>query len=77
MYMPAPIDNHQLVGGNDETGMATEVDLEVECDDLNVDLVMIDVRMDSPEPHSLRAADALDCCILGVDPPADASFDVL
>ena len=67
------------MGAHDNVGLATEVDvdLEVECEDLNVDLNTWDVQTDSPEPHSPKDADALDCCVLGIDPPADASFDVL
>ena len=44
-YMPAPVEDDQLVGGHDEAGLATEVDvnLEVECDDLKLDLVSMDV----------------------------------
>ena len=67
------------MGAHDNVGLATEVDvdLEVECEDLNVDLNTWDVRTDLPEPHSPKDANALDCCILGIYPPADASFDVL
>ena len=59
--------------------MATEVevDLELEYEDLNVGSNTWDVRTDSPELHSPQQADALDCCVLGLEPPAEALFDVL
>jgi len=78
-YKPAPVEDDQLLGAHDDIGLGTEVDvdLEIEYEDLNVDSNTWDVRTDSPEPHSPKDADALDCCILGIEPPADASFDVL
>jgi len=78
-YQPAPVEDDQLLGGHDDIRMAVEVDvdLEVECEDLNADMVTWNVQTDSPEPHSPNAADALDYCILGAEPPPEASFDVL
>jgi len=78
-YQPVPVEDDQLLGGHDDLGLAVEVDvdLEVECEDLNADMVTWNVQTDSPEPHSPNAADALDCCILGIEPPPEASFDVL
>ena len=78
-YQPAPVEDDQLLGGHDDIRMAVEVDvdLEVECEDLNADMVTWNVQTDSPEPHSPNAADALDYCVLGTEPPPEVSFDVL
>jgi len=78
-YQPAPVEDDQLLGGHDDQGLGVEVDvdLEVEYEDLNVDSNTWDVRTDSPMPHSPIAADALDYCVLGEEPPPEAQFDVL
>ena len=80
-YRPAPVEDDKLIAGDDGIGTGPapeiEVDLELEYEDLNVDSNTWDVRTDSPEPHSPRQADALDCCVLGLEPTPDASFDVL
>ena len=49
-YQPAPVEDDQLVGVHNNIGLTTEVDvdLEIECEDLNVDLNTWDVRTDSP-----------------------------
>ena len=78
-YQPAPVEDDQLVGGQDgqELGMEIDVNLGDEYEDLNADTNQWDVKTDSPHPHSPTAADALDYCVLGQEPPPGAPFDVL
>ena len=78
-YQPAPVEDDQLIGGHDgqEMGLEIDVDISEEYEDLNTDTNQWDVKTDSPHPHSPRAADALDYCVLGEEPPPDAQFDVL
>jgi len=61
-YRLPPVEDDEVMGGADKIGLAPEieVDLEAECEDLNTDLITMDRQLDSPHPHSPRAAYALD-----------------
>jgi len=55
-YMPPPVEDHVIVGGDDDQGLAPEIEvnIEEEVEDLNADLVTTDRQSDSPHALSPR-----------------------